>query len=121
VRFARFPGGKRIYASDDVERIFDCGSTGREQRSSGCTVIYARVSSVKQKEDLERQVGDLQRAYPDASAVYKDIGSGVNFKRQGLCSLLDACDRGGIGQVVVMHRDRLARIAVDLLEHLFER
>jgi len=103
VRFARFPGGKRIYASDDVERIFDCGSTGREQRSSGCTVIYARVSSAKQKEDLERQ-----RAYPEVSAIYKDIGSGVNFKRQGLCSLLDACDRGGIGQVVVMHRDRLA-------------
>lgn len=83
-------------------------------------VIYARVSSAKQKSDLGRQVDFLKHRFPN-HRVITDVGSGVNFKRPGLLSLLDACIAGLIGEVVVAHRDRLARIGYGLLEHIFQR
>jgi predicted site-specific integrase-resolvase len=53
--------------------------------------------------------------------VVSDIGSGVDFGRKGLVSLLDRCLAGTIKEVVVAHRDRLARIGFDLLEHIILR
>jgi hypothetical protein len=50
-------------------------------------VIYARVSSAKQKADLVRQVDFLRHRFPNHKVV-TDVGSGVNFKRKGLLSLL---------------------------------
>ena len=50
--------------------------------------IYARVSSIRQKEDLQRQITALQEAYPEYEVI-QDIGSGINFKRRGLITLLD--------------------------------
>jgi len=82
--------------------------------------IYARVSSAKQRGDLERQIEDLQKAYPDHT-VLRDIASGVNFKRKGLQTLLGHVLSGLVSEVVVMHRDRLARIGCDLLEFIFTK
>jgi len=83
-------------------------------------VIYARVSSAKQKDDLVRQVDFLRHRFPNHRVV-TDVGSGVNFKRKGLLSLLDASSAGLVGEIVVAHRDRLARIGYGLLEHVFLR
>ncbi|MGL6139325.1 MAG: recombinase family protein, partial [Planktothrix sp.] len=47
------------------------------------TVCYCRVSSTKQRDDLDRQVAYMQSIYPNAEIV-RDIGSGLNFKRKGL-------------------------------------
>jgi len=56
--------------------------------SAGVDAVYARVSTRKQLDDLATQLGDLQRRHPDAR-VFSDIGSGLNFKRKGLLSLLE--------------------------------
>ena len=82
--------------------------------------IYARVSSQKQKADLERQVATLKATYPTFEVV-KDIGSGINFKRRGLLTLLDRLLTGNVSQVVVAHRDRLTRFGFELFELLFKR
>jgi predicted site-specific integrase-resolvase len=50
-----------------------------------------------------------------------DIGSGVNFKRKGLLSILDGCLQGTISEVVVAHRDRLARIGYGIVEYVIRR
>ena len=71
--------------------------------------VYARVSSPKQKEDLERQ-----KQY-----LISDISSSINFKRSGLRSLLERSSRGLVKEVVVAHRDRLCRFAFDLIEFIF--
>jgi predicted site-specific integrase-resolvase len=42
-------------------------------------VIYARVSTQKQRDDLQAQVTRLTDKYPDAKII-RDIGSGHNFK-----------------------------------------
>ena len=82
--------------------------------------IYARVSSPKQSEDLERQISDLQTSYPGFQ-VLSDTGSGINFKRKGFKRLLQEIMYGNVGKVVVSYRDRLCRIAFDLLEFICDQ
>lgn len=103
-------GGHRRYL------IFDCHSG----KGDACRITDARVSSAKQKPDLERQKDLLRSRYPGYEMV-SDIGSGVNFARPGLCSLLERCMRGDVSEVVVSHRDRLARIGSGLVEFVIER
>lgn len=81
--------------------------------------IYARVSSAKQARDLQRQVASLQSSYPTFEVI-KDIGSGINFKRRGLVTLLDNVFGGNVSEVVVAHKDRLTRFGFELFKHIFE-
>ena len=78
-------------------------------------IIYARVSSTKQKDDLERQTACLLSFYPDYEVI-TDIGSGINFKRPGLLSILQQSQQGRVQRVVVASRDRLCRFAFELID-----
>lgn len=109
------PGGKRLYSIEGVLSLL-----GKNDESGKKSYIYARVSSDHQKGDLERQIQDLKKAYPRHELI-QDIGSGVNFKRKGLETLLERVLSGMVSEVVVMHRDRLARIGFELLEFIFEK
>ena len=42
-------------------------------------ICYCRVSSSKQKEDLERQIGAMKKLYP-IFEIISDIGSGINLE-----------------------------------------
>lgn len=128
------------------ERLYDVGSVGIGA-ASGATVavnatapalggaadatrasadsdlvdaVYARVSTRKQLDDLGTQLCDLQRRHPGAR-VFSDVGSGLNFKRKGLLSLLELAFEGRLRSVHVAHKDRLCRFAFDLLEHVLRR
>lgn len=81
-------------------------------------VCYARVSTKSQVDDLERQVDFFRSRFPTYEVV-ADIGYGINWKRKGLSSLLEQSIQGTLKEIVVAHRDRLSRIAFDLLEHIF--
>ena len=109
--------GKRLYDIDNVKTALgDKTSEDRQRRS----IIYTRVSSHQQQSDLERQQSDLTTAYP-SHTVIPDIGSGLNFKRKGLQTLLEQVIQGLVQDVVVMHKDRLCRFGGDLLDHIFEK
>ena len=112
----RTPGGKRLYSVGGVAALLGVAVADTAKRG----YIYARVSSAKQRPDLDRQIADLQQAYPE-HVVVKDIASGVNFKRQGLRTLLERALDGMVSEVVVMHRDQLARLGYDLLEFIFSK
>lgn len=119
VRALRFDGGKRVYKVADVLQRLGHEEPGREGRER---IIYARVSSSKQRADLQRQMDDVQKAFP-GHRVISDVGSGVVnfFKRKGLCALLERAVQGMVEEVVVAHRDRLARLGFDLLEFVFAK
>lgn len=106
----RTPSNQRRYDIDSV-----LGSS-----INRVTAIYARVSSYKQREDLDRQVNYLQSLYP-AAVVFKDIGGGLNFKRKALLSLLGRVMSGDIQTVVVGHQDRLARFGGDLIKWICDQ
>lgn len=82
-------------------------------------ILYGRVFSQGQKDDLERQIQRLKQAYPDAELFY-DIRSGLKFDRPGFLRVLEAVQEGRVSKVVVAYEDRLARFGVDLLRKVFK-
>ena len=105
----RTPSGRRMY---------DVGAyLGKQQGAH--RVCYCRVSSGKQRDDLERQVANMRKSYPEAEIV-KDIASGLNWKRKGFRIILGRLLRGEQLEIVVAHRDRLARFGFGLIEFLVE-
>ena len=111
IEYIRTGGGHRRY---DVDGYI------KSKSQSIATVCYCRVSSTKQRDDLERQVEYLRSIYPEAEVI-RDIGSGINFKRKGLRTLLERLMQGDKLQVVIAHRDRLARFGIDLIQYLIEQ
>src|SRR5260363_198734 len=116
------PGGVRLY---DVSNIVGSTTTTTTTTSSSSSssspksYVYARVSSSKQKADLERQQEFLLTKCPQHELV-SDIGSGINFKRPGLRTILEQASRRMVAEVVVAHRDRLCRFAYDLIEYILK-
>ncbi len=108
--------GKRRYSIADIGHLLGVHAKEEARRC----ISYARVSSQHQHADLERQCADLRHAKPDHELI-SDTGSGLNWKRPGLLAILDAVCSGAVAEIVVAHRDRLARIGVELLEWLFQR
>lgn len=116
--------GKRLYRESDLPNVIaGCVLTSSENKTSEEVkkerfICYARVSSQKQRPDLERQVQSLKDNYPEHEII-TDIASGLNWKRPGFLGLLDGAMRGDIREVVVTHKDRLCRFAYELIERIF--
>ncbi len=97
-----------------------------EKPSEIRAVIYARVSSHKQKKDgnLDRQIERL-RNYCSARGykvvdVITDVGSGLKEDRSGLQKLFDMVEKHQVDAVVVEFKDRLTRFGFDYLKRYFE-
>ena len=110
-------GGHRRYnVKDFVKR-----HAGRPAEASDrVKLCYCRVSSRGQKDDLERQVVYMQEKYPTYKII-KDVGSGLNFKREGLKTILDLACSGKLEEVVVAYKDRLCRFGYDLVEYVLKQ
>ena len=122
IRSVVTPTGRRLY---DVEGIGGTrvpealvADSDRGNDHEPAPFLYARVSSSKQRDDLDRQIEFLRKEHPEAELV-TDIGSGINWNRKGLRTLLDLSNRGRLSVVIVAERDRLCRFAFELLEHVF--
>ena len=109
----RTPTGQRLY---NVEQ-FLATNNQKEDVKEKQKICYCRVSSASQKDDLHRQVLFMSQAFPDHKVI-TDIGSGINFRRKGLTTLLDLACKGLVSQVVVAYRDRLCRFAFELVERV---
>ena len=85
-------------------------------------VIYCRVSSTQNKENLETQAKRLTdyciaKGY-QIHAVIKEFGSGINDSRPKLVTLLQ---KGDFTRLVVEHKDRLTRIGFNYLKLFLEK
>ena len=80
-------------------------------------IIYARVSSSKQRDDLKRQIAFVKAKYP-SHEVISDVGSGINFKRKGFQALLGQIFEGNVIEVVVAHKDRISRFSFDFFKYV---
>ena len=109
-------GGKRFYSANSVIKIFNQKKNTKQRYR----ILYARVSSNHQKEDLERQIEYLQSTYP-GDKVIKDIGSGHTWKRKGLETLLEQINEGLVSEIVVSYKDRLCRFGYELFEWICKK
>ena len=89
----------------------------RDEQTNRRKVIYARVSSSKQQQDLDRQIRFMRRRFPEYEVV-RDIGGGANFNRKGLQTLLEWICRGEIESIAVYSKDRLTRFGGELIEFI---
>ena len=110
IPYYRNAGGQRLYDVDAYLR----------GRAAPDVVCYCRVSSAKQRGDLARQVEQMRELYPDAEIV-SDIAGELNWRRKGLRAILERLHRGDKLEIVVAHRDRLARFGFELIQWLVEQ
>jgi len=124
----RTPGNKRLYNVEkylrengkkavnvnptDVDKIDD---KGKEKLN----ISYVRVSSINQKDDLERQKEMVAEKYPNHIMI-EDIGSGINLNKRGIRKIIRLAIAGRINEVVVAYKDRLARFGYELIEELIK-
>ena len=89
------------------------------KENDGLTLLYARVSSRDQVEDLARQTDTLQAHCTEKHwsnlHTIQDIGSGLNTRKPGLRKLISLVLARKVKRLVIMHKDRLLRFANDLL------
>lgn len=91
--------------------------------SERITLAYARVSSADQKADLERQKTVLEMycaAQGWSFELVSDLGSGMNYRKKGLQSLLEKLLDGKIERLVITHKDRLLRFGAELIFSICE-
>ena len=81
-------------------------------------ICYCRVSSKKQKEDLKRQEKYMIEKCGPGYEIITDIGSGLNFRREGLKRIINLAIKGEIEELVITYKDRLARFGYELIEDL---
>ena len=111
--------GYRYYSEDSI-----LSYTQERKTKKNLNVIgYARVSSKKQSDDLERQVNNL-KTYLDSKytdyEIITDIGSGINYTKPGLKKIIEKINRKEVDLIVVLYKDRLLRFGFELVEYFAE-
>ena len=108
--------GYRYYSEDSILSYTQERKTKKDLNVIG----YARVSSKKQTDDLERQVNNL-KIYLDnkykSYDIITDIGSGINYTKKGLQLLIDKINKKEVDVIVVLYKDRLLRFGFELVEY----
>mgnify|MGYP001626251704 CR=1 FL=1 len=103
------------FREEDVDKLM--GLT-RARRA----VLYARVSSHTQKDDLDRQIRALEewarKNNVQEYEVITDIDSGLNEDRKGFKKILRLATEKRISKIVVAYPDRLTRFGFETLEEL---
>ena len=111
--------GYRYYSEESI-----LSYTQERKTKKNLNVIgYARVSSKKQSDDLERQVNNL-KTYLDSKytdyEIITDIGSGINYTKPGLKQLIEKINKKEVDLIVVLYKDRLLRFGFELVEYFAE-
>ena len=111
--------GYRYYSEDLI-----LSYTQEKKTKKNLNIIgYARVSSKKQSDDLERQVNNLKTYLGTKNQNYEiitDIGSGINYKKPGLRKLIEKINKKEVDVIVVLYKDRLLRFGFELVEYFAE-
>jgi len=113
-------GNQRVYTEAHISLARNL-KTGK---SPDKVIIYCRVSSNSQKEDLQRQVIAMEQFClsqgVSITEVITEIGGGLNFKRPKFLKIIQQAMLGEVGLLYVAHKDRLCRFGFDLVEQIVE-
>lgn len=108
--------GYRYYSHEQLNQVMNINPN-----LDRITIGYCRVSSNKQRDDLERQIENI-KVYLTAQGkpfeIISDIGSGINYKKKGLKELIKRITQNKVEKVVVLYKDRLLRFGFELVEYI---
>ena len=108
--------GYRYYSHEQLNQVMNITPNLNRQ-----VIGYCRVSSNKQKDDLERQVENMKlylTAQGKPFEIITDIGSGINYKKKGLRELIKLITQNKVDKIVVLYKDRLLRFGFELVEYI---
>jgi len=116
IKVKEMPNGFYEYNDDDVFKAANISPSRK-------CVIYARVSTQKQKRDLQNQI-DVIREYANKNGytverVYSDVASGLNYDRGEFQEMLNEILAYKIKTVIVSNKDRLTRVSFGMWQQLF--
>ena len=108
--------GYRYYSHEQLSQVMNINPSIDRK-----IIGYCRVSSNKQKDDLQRQIENM-RMYLISQGkpfeIISDIGSGINYKKRGLKELIKLITQNKVEKVVVLYKDRLLRFGFELVEYI---
>lgn len=110
--------GYRYYSEDLLNKFRNIKNVNKIKKKN---ILYARVSTKNQKDDLNRQIDNLkQYAYNKGYSfeIITDIGSGINYKKEGLLKMINLVECGEVDRIIVLYKDRLIRFGYDLIEYI---
>lgn len=108
-------GGTRYYSLDQLKDF----STADKKKK--LVIGYCRVSTSSQKDDLEAQINNM-KSYMYAKGykfeIISDIGSGIDYKKNGLQELLNKINDQDISKIVILYKDMLIGFGFELIEYI---
>ena len=108
--------GYRYYTPEQLNQVMNI-----KPNLDRIVIGYCRVSSNKQKDDLERQIENMKLYLTSQGKPFEiisDIGSGINYKKKGLKELIRRISQNKVEKVVVLYEDRLLRFGFELVEYI---
>lgn len=110
--------GTRYYTEEQLQSLM---RKGKGDVLAKPAIGYCRVSTPSQKDDLQTQVDNV-RTYMCAKGyqfeIIEDVGSGINYTKSGLQTLIRKINNKEISKVVVLYNDRLVCFGFELIEYL---
>jgi predicted site-specific integrase-resolvase len=110
--------GHRRYTQEQLDEFVRIKKLKEKPRK---IIGYCRVSSKKQSGDLERQIENVRTfllAQGKSFEIITDIGSGINYNKQGLQKLIKLVNQDEVETIFVLYKDRLLRYGYELLEYV---
>lgn len=111
----RTPTNRRYYTYDQYLEYI-----GQKANKAEKNIVYFRVSSSSQKEDLKNQREALEKFCAARGLAVNewlnDIGSGLNYKRKNFLFLLEMVEQGQVAAIIIAHKDRLVRFGFEWFE-----
>lgn len=95
------------------------------KKDNRINVLYSRVSTHKQKNDLKTQTKQLinycKKNDIDYKTVYEEIASGIDLDRKQFSLLIDEVINYKIANIYVTYKDRLTRLSFSTIESIFKK
>ena len=117
----RTPTNRRYYTYEQYLEYIGIN----KKTDSRKIVIYTRVSTSNQRDDLKNQV-EFLRQYANAKGiivdeVIEDYGSGLNYNRKKWNRLIDSCMINEVSTIIITHKDRFIRFGYDWFERFLAK
>ena len=116
----RTPTNRRYYTHDQYLQYIGIKADDKKK-----IIVYYRVSSAGQKDDMERQKQALEIfCTANGFAVDEwcnDIGSCMNFKRKNFNKIMEMIEIGEVQRLIIAHKDRLVRFGFDWFDAFAKR
>ena len=124
LRYSRVSDRKILYEKPQVDALLSGKPLTEEinDKNNKLNIIYCRVSTTKQREDLIKQE-QLLKDYCNVNGiiidkVFSEIASGMNEDREQLNKLLKMVTENKIDKIYITYKDRLTRFGFGYIQNI---